>query len=75
VANLQEERAGIVIREVKGRIGEAVAMLRSLGTDYQRIAWLLEDTVTYLDEAVYELQQEDADLELPPSEEKEVNGK
>jgi len=40
-----------------------------------RIAWLLEDTVSYLDEAVYELQQEDADLELPTTAEKEVNGK
>jgi hypothetical protein len=38
------------LEEVEELVAKAAGILSSLGPNYQRIAWLLEDAVSYLDE-------------------------
>ena len=65
VAIIQLEREKLVIKDVKSRVSEAAALLRSLGGDYQRVAWLIEDSLSYIDEAFDEASQgrDDSDEE------------
>lgn len=43
-----EDEQLMVVREYVSR---AAQILQSLGTEYERVAWLLEDTLSYLDDA------------------------
>jgi hypothetical protein len=48
-----------VLRAVRESISEASSLLRNLGGEHERVAWLLEDSLMYLDEIGTE------DLSLP----------
>jgi len=39
-----------VLSQVKAHIESAAALLRSLGSDYEKTAWMVEDTANYLTE-------------------------
>ncbi len=39
-----------LLDEVRGQVRNAARILKTLGPDKSRIGWLLEDTLTYLDE-------------------------
>ena len=43
-----------VMAEVKQHVEEAAMLLRSLGRDYEKCAWVLEDSLQFLNEAAGE---------------------
>ena len=38
------------VEQVRGLLNQAASVLRSLSPEHARLAWLVEDTVAYLDE-------------------------
>ena len=60
-----------VIAEASELVSRAALLLRSLGPEYERIAWVLEDTIMYLGpgEVFFDFQRdldEDPELQLEP---------
>lgn len=41
------------IEQVKEHVAAASGLLKPLGGDFERVAWMLEDSLMYLDEALY----------------------
>lgn len=70
---IQLEREKLVIKDVKSRIAESVALLKSLGADYQKVAWMLEDSLSYIDEAYDEAHRGGEDDEIDDDFLKSVN--
>jgi len=48
----------IAISEAREHIARASALLRPLGVEFGRIAWMLEDTINYLDESELSIDEE-----------------
>jgi hypothetical protein len=40
----------VALSEVRELVGAAVGILKKLGSEKERLAWMLEDTLSYLDE-------------------------
>jgi hypothetical protein len=49
--NIDESKEKEMIKEVKELISAAAHLVNSLGPNYQRVSWLMEDTLIYLDQA------------------------
>lgn len=57
-ARLRGKNREETIALVKEHICAAAGLLRPLGEDFERVAWLIEDSTMYLDEAVFAAEQQ-----------------